>query len=546
MSLLVAAGFWLVSFLTGEHMKPELTTLLEARTGLTVDIGGDLRWHFLWPTAVTIERVQAVEAREDALVQERWNLDLLRLELDTASVLRAPASPLAWTVIAFQVEGLRGRRDTPATESTERFAVPSFWIRQLRPDRPAPFAAELRYQSGELEPVAIDLAGRLRFDPTQRALAFAPLKIDGNLASGDCQARFALVNTPERTAALRNAATRANEPPPGAGLIDLARFRTTDWQASCRFDQLQLGAESFADATLATANTAGAADLTIAMPAFFGGTAKLALRIDASAARNQPMWFIEPRITDAASERLIRWLSTTEPSPPGWSGPINLSGQLDARGNTHQSIIKSGVGELRLVSTSGTLKLTGIKQQANEPLERIGSVIGESDLLGSWPDTLAYDRMLGLWQVNQGEQQFEGTLDNFELAGAGTLTPGPRLGEDRLDLRGTLKFSGSAQRKSLPVNGLMEDVPLPFRCQGVSREPVCTMDSEQAKTLLADALSGKGRAQLAGKIDRIIDEKVPEQYRRAARGLLEIFSQSIEDDGETSDREFMEGSGDEF
>ena len=524
----------------GTALKPELEAFLSERTGLATTIDGELRWHYLWPTAVTIEKVRAVDAppADAGPVTEAWTLDSLRLELDTSSVLSDPGAPARWTVKAFQVEGLRGERGAVGTRDAQRLGLPSFWIRGLRPGTPAPFSAELRYETTETGVLSIDLAGRLRFVPDERRMVFEPLKLGGNVVAGVCQADVALKTSQDRAAAVASASSD--------GVLDLLRWRTTDWGASCELDRLTLGSEDFSNTTLRTQNLAGAASLTLAMPAFFGGTANLKVVIDGQLEQPVPKWHIAPTISGASSARLLRWAGEQRGDAPEvlpWNGPIELTGLFDAVGNDRVAIINSGVGKLEFLSAKGRLDLREFKRQANEPLEKLGSVLGERNLLGSWPDDLNYSALAGEWRVDRGAQNFSGQLDNLKLKGSGTLQPAPSASDDLLTLNGSLVFEGAEDAKSLPVNALLEDVPLPFRCEGSTRQPACSVDGDQAKTLVADALSRR-TGELADKLDQIIDEKVPKEYQRAARGLLEIFSKSVEDEDEASDVEFLSGADD--
>ena len=271
-ALLLGALLWLSQAFGGSALKPELEALLSDRTGLTAHIDGELQWRYLWPTAVTLSQVRATDGSDTAPITEAWTLDSIRLEIDTGSLLRAPRNPQRWAVLAFQIEGLRGERGAVGTGDSERFSMPDFWIRQLRPDSAAPFAARLRYATTETGELELDLAGRLRFVPSERRMLFEPLKLSGNIVTGTCRADLALQVADQRPGAL--AAAGAD------GVLDLFRWRTTDWDASCELAELNLGSERFPGATLTTRNQAGAAKLSLGMPAFFGGEGSLAINID--------------------------------------------------------------------------------------------------------------------------------------------------------------------------------------------------------------------------------------------------------------------------
>ncbi|MEM1437056.1 MAG: hypothetical protein AAGG11_23615 [Pseudomonadota bacterium] len=542
LALILGVLPWMVG---SQALRPGLESLLSQRSGLTATIDGQLDWQYLWPTAVTISGVRAIDEAPGGTLREAWTLDELRLELTTASVLLAPADPSRWEVQAFQVSGLRGERGAVGTEQSERFAVPDFWIRSLRAGSPAPFAARVSYRTPNLEPIEISLGGRLRFVPAERRMQFPELKLGGNLIQGRCSADLALKTASERPLPATATTTAALRP-----LLDLPRWRRTDWQLDCALDSLTLAAERFTGLSLASRNDAGAASLKLTAPDVFGGAVQLSVNIDAGLNRSTPTWRLQPQVEGVNSRRLLDWAAAagarmqaggdTSPDALLWDGPINLAGELRSEGNSRARFLTRSKGTLTLVSNDGLLDLAEFKRQASEPLEKAGAVLGETNLLGSWPDRLRYEALLGRWEVQGHAQTFSGQLDNLTLSGIGELIPGPSATADQLDLRGQLVFSGEQSTKSLPVSALLEDVPVPFVCAGSTRNPNCRVDSVAARELLSAALNGSGNRELSTKLDRIIEEKVPEPYQRAARGLLEIFSKSVLDNNERSDEEFLE------
>ena len=76
---------------------------------------------------------------------------------------------------------------------------------------------------------------------------------------------------------------------------------------------------------------------------------------------------------------------------------------------------------------------------------------------------------------------------------------------------------------SFKVGSSLTGLPLPIRCRGSLAAPKCGADDEGTRQLIADALSGKD-PKAKEKLDKAIDEKVPEQYRDAARSLLEMLN----------------------
>ena len=78
---------------------------------------------------------------------------------------------------------------------------------------------------------------------------------------------------------------------------------------------------------------------------------------------------------------------------------------------------------------------------------------------------------------------------------------------------------------SFKVGSSLMGLPLPIHCKGSLAAPKCGADEEGTRNLLAQALSGEN-PEMKHRLDKAIDEKVPEQYRDAARSLLEMLNKN--------------------
>ena len=534
-------GLYLIQQATDSAVKKRLEQLLSERTGLATTINGNLSWRYIWPTAVTIEDISA--GNEDDT--EYWIADSLRLEVSTTSVLTSPRTPTNWRIEAFQLMELRGERgaSTMTEHPGDQYAIEQFWIRSIKPETAAPFFAKLRYRARDAQPVDMQLAGKLLLDGSQRKLQFDPAIVSGSMASGECKADIALrhitdISAPE---VIDNSL-------PAVLNVDL--WRRSDWDLNCALAQLHLRGNTFENLTLVSNNLLGNSSSQLRLPTFFTGTAEINISIDASpsqslATANAPRWVITPIFQNVASGPLLKWLQNTPDSnaaPHPWQGPVSVSGRIETNGNNRPALVNNAKGELQLISNNGTLDMTQLKQNIEQPRNALRPLIGDAKEIRDWPNSLEYLTLTGRWIPDQGIQRLTGRLDNVSLDATAHLEISPTdPADDKLRATGTFTFESAQPPLSLAAPPILTDLPLPIVCDGSPTLPRCAMDAKAVQQILADVMQGRGPEGLSGKLNDIIDQNVPEQYQRAARGLLEILGHSIND----ADAEAMEDFLDE-
>ena len=541
---LVAALFTLLfiaQLATEGAVKQRLEALLTERTGLATTINGDLHWRYVWPTAITIEDISA----QNAAGTEYWIADALRLEASTLSVLTAPKSPTGWHFKAFQITELRGERGANATANGYQYAIAEFWIRNISRDSAAPFSTTLRYRPNNADPVDLQLAGKLRLIADQRKLQFDPAVVSGSIASGECQADIALRPISETAGT-----TAAQSALPTVLNTDL--WRRSDWDLNCELTKLTLRGTTFEKVSLTSNNLLGNSASQLKLPAFFTGTAELNFSVDASAGLNtnegNPTWVISPTVQNAASGPMLNWLQYSSAAPPQpWQGPVSISGRIETSGNDRPTMVNNAKGELTLNSNNGILDMTQLKRDMAQPLKELGPLVGDAQEINNWPDRLEYLTLSGRWTPDNGTQRLNGTLDNLSLDAAAQLTISPdNPVDDTLSVNGTFTFKTDQPPLSLPVPAILSDLPLPVACEGTPTLPRCALDASAVQQMLVDVMQGRGPEGLSGKLDEIIDQNVPEQYRRAARGLLEILGHSIDDKDAEELADFLDEDLDEL
>lgn len=533
--VVLALSLWALGTVMVKNSQDAINAMLSERTGLQTQINGSLGWRLLWPTAVTIEDLAA----SDAAGTETWRLQRLRLALSPLHILRHPTAPEHWRYQAVVLEGLSGARgNTADPDQATSYQVDRFALQGLQDGQASPFEAQLAYRDGVAAPVALQLSGQLTLSAENRQLKFEPARLTGDIAEGECNAELSLRPIlPDSP----------NTPVTGGEVLNLDRWRRTDWNLACALNRLRWAGAQFNDVTLQSNNLAGISQSEIDVPVFFSGTANLKMAVDTSASADGPgpRWVLTPVADNVAAAELEQWLAAALPQEQGngrvtaaarrWEGPVSVTGRIETRGNKRAAMVRNARGEMSLVSNNGTLDLSEIKQRTGAAVKDLRGLLGDTDPAAQWPEKLEYLTLTGRWVPDGERQQLNARLDNVLFEMTADIAVDDRSPEDdAVTARGTLTFSTTQPPNTLPVPPLLQDLPLPLRCDGAPLAPECQLDAQAARRLIAQAMQG-GDGSLGNKIDELIEANVPEEYRAAARGLLEIFGHSVSDDESLDD-----------
>jgi uncharacterized protein involved in outer membrane biogenesis len=292
-------------------------------------------------------------------------------------------------------------------------------------------------------------------------------------------------------------------------LLPIELIHKTDWNGKLSIGQLVYEGATFDRASIVSTNDSGAIDANVDLPAFFGGTAATTLKIDAHGAT--PQWDLAPKLHHVDSQALLAWLDAKY----DWIAFFMAGSDLKLRGNTRRDLIASLNGHTTFDGGQGMINITEIKNAALA----VAKLAGGTDKVNAWPDRLKYQRFTGNWDANGTEHVIDVALDNLTFKAKGKLDT---LADD-MDLRATVTVNDDPKYQSFKVSSSLTGLALPIRCKGSLASPKCGADDEGTRQLVADALSGKN-PEAKKKLDRAIDEKVPEQYRDAARSLLEMLN----------------------
>jgi len=164
---------------------------------------------------------------------------------------------------------------------------------------------------------------------------------------------------------------------------------------------------------------------------------------------------------------------------------------------------------------TGEIDIAAIKPQ----LQAMARLLNDEDRLATWPDIWHYQRLNGRWEIDGQRHDLAFTLDNLAVAARGTYAPD----RQQLDIMAELTFFDDPELPGFDVNPALHGLPIPIRCRGTIDEPACQLDSKRAQRLALQVLRSDDSGELRRSLDEKIDKDVPEQFRDAARALLDLL-----------------------
>ena len=493
-AVLLSAGFLLYWTADANRFKPELQALLSEQSGIPVTIEGNLSWRLFPPLVLTAE---AVNADNDG---QQWSVGKLALDMDVMTILRTRDLE-QWRVQALELT------DVVMLDEGDRLRVQTLDLRDFRPGTPSPLLASLDYTAdyaaAESTPVEVELDALVTYQPQPQAIVFSPAKVSTDAASGDCDLTLRPVVNPGEMPSATD-----------ADLVSVAMLRSFDWQGECALAEITVDGQSFSNGNLALENTGAVATSTLTLPEFFGGQAVANVVINAS--RLPPRWQVTPQLTDVDSQLLMAWLDQRLQ----WMAALAYGGTIEFTGNTREELLASMSGNTTFDAGQGSISITKIKA----PLLKIATLLKEPERVSAWPDLWDYQRLTGDWRIQGAQHALDFALDNLTVTAHGSYD----VLDDQLDMLAELQFTTLAEGQMFDVNPLLMDLPIPVRCVGSADAPTCRLVGDAAQRIVATALTSDEDSALRAKIDEKIEEKVPEEYRDAARGLLDLLGGALE------------------
>ncbi len=489
--LLIIAAYWAQD---ANNLKPELEALIAENSDYQARFNGDLSWQLFPPLRLQVQQLEL--SRED----ERIDIRELQLSMDVSAMWEDINQ---WRVTELQL------RDTTRQQGEARSRIESLTVQDFRPGQPAPFSLTGEHLSqADDTPMAAVLEGTFTYHPASansgQRVVLSDTQVDTAMATGLCQADLAELTSPIKQAP----AEREQD------LLPLTTLLSYDLTADCQLSALTLGSETFQQSTLSLTNVAGQTNVLLDVKDFLGGT--LVADIDIDNTRTPVAWTVVPDMQNVDSQRLLDW---TEQNLQ-WIAPVAFNSTIRMYGNSEQELASSIQATSEFDGGQGQLNIATLKQQ----LMRIALLLRQTEEVEQWPDVWDYQEFTGRWNVNGPVHDMKFAIDNMSVDANGEYD---YLG-DAMDMLLNITVHEPPEGSPFDVNPLLQGTPIPVRCTGPSAEPKCRLEEKAVQQLVARALTQGDDSGLRRKLEEKIDEEVPEEYRDAARGLLDLLGRALE------------------
>jgi len=518
MGLLVALSIGAIIWLQdANRLKPEIQALIAEHTDYEVEIRGNLSWQLFPPLKLNLTdlAIQQADASQDNQAQT-IHAATLDLEMDLSAIWQ---DVNRWRVKGFALTDTQVMEDGSTTQ-IDRLVLKNFALNEPAPLQatitldPSPSSnADVQEEATAAEPLQLDLEGLVSYHPSTTTsgerVRLRDLLISSALVKGTCHADVVENQTfPENLASLALAQDQED------ALLPLATLAEFDLTADCNLAELNLDGETFTNVELQITNVAGQLNAVLNIAEFMDGSVMIEADIDATS--TVPSWTIVPEVSGVDSQRLLNWTDQRLQ----WIAPIALNSTIKLSGNTEQALAQSIEAQSDFDGGQGQLNIAKLKEQ----LLRVASFTRSGDNIANWPDLWNYEHFTGRWIIDGPQHSLNFALDNMSVKADGEVD----YLANNMDMLAYVTIHEAPEASPFDINPLLQDTPIPVRCRGPSDDPKCRVDEGAVQNIVARALQGGEESGLRRKLDQKIEEKVPEEYRDAARNLLDLLGRSLE------------------
>jgi AsmA-like protein len=492
-ALVIASAIWVQD---ANRLKPELQALVAQHSDYTAQFKGDITWSLFPPLHL---KAQAISLTG---VDEHIAVGALDLKMDLSAMWQDVNE---WRVTEFTLTDVQRTKEQAVT------SVQTLNIQNFKPGKATDFYLDAQYRSApDAAALAGQLDGQLIYYPatntqTQR-LTFMDTQVSSAALTGSCNAdvsesKVADYDTPQ---------------PQDSDLLPLDLLHGYDFSTDCVFNRLVAGTETFSQVSLDATNIAGQINALLNIKDFLGGS--LLADIDINTLKAPVRWTILPEMKNVDSQRLIDWSKQRLQ----WVAAIAMNSKIQLQGNSRETLLTSIQAASEFDGGQGQLNISKIKQQ----LMQIALLARKGEDVSAWPDIWDYEEFTGRWNINGADHDLKFALDNMSVAADGTYDPIA----DSLNMLAQVTVHEAPEGSPFRINPLLEGTAIPVRCQGTAADPKCALDQGAAQKLVAKALQQGDDSGLRRKLEKKIDEDVPEEYREAAKGILDLLGRALEGD----------------
>jgi AsmA protein len=449
--------------------------------------------------------------------------DALPVRIEGELVLPPEEDRLDLSRLALRLDGLAANLSGTVTELS---SSPTLDLQLEVPDAdPRPTLERLGMNPGFSDASALSRVGAtLTTKGPLDAIALAPLalRIDGMTLRGRAsyasaaRTRIDFDLEADQLDLRPYSATAAPPTDADAALFDDTPFELDSLQSLDATGTLRTGGLLLPDLTLGPTRAtvdlkAGRLTARVSADRLYGGSLDANLALDVTTA--------PPRFSVDLDGAGIR---AAELAPKlGFVGPLALKGRIEARGATTAALARSAQGTVHLEGATGTLDATPVKTG----MLQVARLLEHGERIERWPDRLSYRELRGDWRLvdGLGDQTLKLRVDNLELDAEGGLAPDTGVFDFRIGATFLKILAEQAIARTFDVDPDLEGIRWPLRCLGSLGDDAnpCGLDQAAAGDLIAQVLRTEAGAPVRAKLEKELEQRLPEELRAPAQELLQ-------------------------
>ncbi|XOZ33177.1 AsmA family protein [Halomonadaceae bacterium KBTZ08] len=254
----------------------------------------------------------------------------------------------------------------------------------------------------------------------------------------------------------------------------------------------------------------------------YGGRFNMTGALDARG--DTPEWRFDKELSGVNSQPLLMDLASMDLL----SGAINVSASGSSQGNSTQALLENSDGKASFRIDEGAIENINMTRMACKGISRVH---GESLSTDDWGESTPFNDMSGHFSINSGvlrNDNLTADLAGLRLEGDGMVD----LIQSMLDYRVGLHVVGEVHRdQACRVNERVQKVVIPVRCQGgFGDDPAnfCGFDGERFGDVLEsmaqeaiDQKKDEAEEKARERVEEEIKERVDKKTRDRIRNLFE-------------------------
>lgn len=249
----------------------------------------------------------------------------------------------------------------------------------------------------------------------------------------------------------------------------------------------------------------------------YGGRFNMTGSLDARG--DTPQWRFEKQLSGVKTQPLLMDLASMDLL----SGAINVNASGSSQGNSTQALMDNSDGKASFRVDEGAIESVNMTRMACKGISRVH---GESLSTDDWGESTPFNDMSGHFSINSGvlrNENLTADVAGLRLEGDGMLD----LTQSMLDYRVGLRVVGEVHRdNACRVNERVQQVVIPVRCRGgFGNDPagLCSFDGERFDDVLksmAQKAVDRKKEEAKKKAREHVEEKIRERVDKKTRDRL--------------------------